>query len=547
LGTAKANESITLTAKIAETVRRVNFNDGQQVEAGDVVVELTSASRRAACRHAGHRARCAAPVRSPTGSGKAGHGVEAHVRHLYCDTRFRAGKVARSARSSPTASSPHRLPACSVCAKVSPGTLVQPGTAITTLDDIHVIKLDFAVAETELAALKPGLARDGALAGVSAAGVRRPRGVARFACRSGHARAHGARADRQPRRPAQAGMLLNVALRTRERERSTVPELALVPIGSKQFVYRIGADATVQRVEVQLGARRAGVAEITGGLAAGERVVVEGTVNLRDGARVTVAGDGRRGGIRAREALTCCCSDLSVKRPVFATVISLLLTVLGLVAFGNLPLRELPDIDTPIVSVNTTYRGADSAVVESRVTKPLEDAVSGIEGIRSIASQSQTGQSSISIEFSLSATIEGAANDVRDAVSRVVGRLPQEADPPQIFKVDTSGDVIIWFNLASSGMNQRELTDYAQRYVVDRLSAVDGVANIVIGGEQRYAMRIAADRTALAARPRRGRHRGALTRENVELPAGALNSTTRDFTVRVLRGYAKPRSSRSSW
>jgi multidrug efflux pump len=234
-------------------------------------------------------------------------------------------------------------------------------------------------------------------------------------------------------------------------------------------------------------------------------------------------------------------SDISVKRPVFATVISLLLTVLGLVAFGNLPLRELPDIDTPIVSVNTTYRGADSAVVESRVTKPLEDAISGIEGIRSIQSQSQTGQSSIAIEFSLSRDIESAANDVRDAVSRVVGRLPQETDAPQVFKVDTSGDVIIWFNLASTAMNQRELTDYAQRYLVDRLSAVDGVANIVIGGEQRYAMRIAANRTALAARGLAVADiEAALTRENVELPAGALNSTTRDFTVRVLRGYSKP-------
>ena len=234
-------------------------------------------------------------------------------------------------------------------------------------------------------------------------------------------------------------------------------------------------------------------------------------------------------------------SDISVKRPVFATVISLMLCVLGLVAFVNLPLRELPDIDTPIVSVQTTYRGADAAVVESRLTKPLEDAVSGIEGIRTIASSSRTGQSQISIEFGLSRDIESAANDVRDAVSRVVGRLPEESDPPQIFKVDSNGDVIIWFNLASSRMNLRELTDYAERYVVDRLSAVDGVANVIIGGEQRYAMRLWVDREALAARGLTlSDVEDALTRENVELPAGAINSTTRDFTVRVMRGYSKP-------
>jgi multidrug efflux pump len=179
-----------------------------------------------------------------------------------------------------------------------------------------------------------------------------------------------------------------------------------------------------------------------------------------------------------------------------------------------------------VVSVSTSYRGADAAVVESRVTKPLEDAISGIEGIRTVTSSSQTGQSQISIEFSLAREIEGAANDVRDAVSRVVGRLPREADPPQVFKVDTSGDPILWLNLASKRLNQQQLTDYAQRFVVDRLSAVDGVASVIIGGEQRYAMRIWVDREALAARGLTvGDLEDALTRENVELPAGSINSS----------------------
>jgi multidrug efflux pump len=239
-------------------------------------------------------------------------------------------------------------------------------------------------------------------------------------------------------------------------------------------------------------------------------------------------------------------SDISVKRPVLATVISLLLTVLGFVALQQLPLRELPDIDTPVVSVQTIYRGADAAVVESRITKPLEDAVSGIEGIKTISSNSQTGQSQVAIEFNITRDLDGAANDVRDAVSRVVGRLPKEADPPQVFKVDSGGDVILWLNLASTKMTSRELTDYAQRYLVDRLSAIDGVANIVIGGEQRYAMRIWLDRTALAARALTVDDvEAALTRENVELPAGAINSTTRDFTVRVLRGYSTPEQFRA--
>jgi len=125
-------------------------------------------------------------------------------------------------------------------------------------------------------------------------------------------------------------------------------------------------------------------------------------------------------------------SDVSVKRPVFATVLSLILLVLGLIAFTRLPLRELPNIDPPIVSIDTTYTGASASVVETRVTQVLEDAVAGIEGVESVQSSSRNGRSSITMEFTLSRDIEGAANDVRDAVARASDRLPEEIDPPQV-------------------------------------------------------------------------------------------------------------------
>lgn len=234
-------------------------------------------------------------------------------------------------------------------------------------------------------------------------------------------------------------------------------------------------------------------------------------------------------------------SDLSIKRPVFAVVMSLLLIVLGVMSFTRLTLRELPAIDPPIVSVSVDYRGASAAVVETRITQVLEDALSGIEGVNTIESRSANGRSNISIEFNLTRDIEAAANDVRDAVSRVVDRLPDEAEQPDIAKVESDSDPIIWLNMSSSTMDTLQLSDYAERYITDRLSSLDGVAQVRIGGRQRYAMRIWLDRDQLAARGLAvGDVENALSRENVEPPAGRIESADRDFTLRVSRNYQKP-------
>jgi len=231
-------------------------------------------------------------------------------------------------------------------------------------------------------------------------------------------------------------------------------------------------------------------------------------------------------------------SDISIKRPVFATVMSLLLVVLGVIAFTRLTLRELPNIDPPIVSVEVTYPGASAAVVETRITQILEDAVAGIEGIETVESRSRNGQAQVTLEFSLSRDIEAAANDVRDAISRVGDRMPDEADPPEIEKVESDAEVILWLNMNSTNMDTLELSDYAERYVVDRLSSIDGVAQVRVGGQQRYSMRVWLDREALAARGLTVNDvENALRRENVELPAGSIESQDRDFTLRVMRGY----------
>jgi multidrug efflux pump len=233
-------------------------------------------------------------------------------------------------------------------------------------------------------------------------------------------------------------------------------------------------------------------------------------------------------------------SDLAVRRPVFAAVAAIVLCVIGAAAFFFLPVRELPDVDPPIVSVSTSYAGASAEVIESRITEPIEQQIAGIQGVERITSSSRDGRSNVSIEFSLDRNIDDAANDVRDRVSRVVGRLPDQAQPPEVSKADSDSQPIMILFLRSTSMNRLELTDYADRYLIDRLATVPGVAQVQIYGEQRYAMRIWLDAAALAARGLTVTDvESALTAQNVELPAGQLESGQKDYTVRVARTYAR--------
>ncbi len=231
-------------------------------------------------------------------------------------------------------------------------------------------------------------------------------------------------------------------------------------------------------------------------------------------------------------------SDLSVKRPVFATVINLILVTFGVVAFLQLPLREYPDIDPPVVSINTNYAGASAAIVETKITQVLEDRISGVEGIKNITSTSRVGSSSITIEFNLDRDIDAATNDVRDRISRALNNLPEQADPPEVFKANDDENVIVWFVLQSTSLSTLELTDYAQRYIVDRFAVVDGVARVRVGGGRTYAMKILLNRSAMAARNVTvGDIESTLRDENVELPAGQVESIDRDFSIRVERSY----------
>jgi len=232
-------------------------------------------------------------------------------------------------------------------------------------------------------------------------------------------------------------------------------------------------------------------------------------------------------------------SDLSVKRPVFASVISLLLIAFGIVAFDRLSLREYPQIDPPVVTIDTGYRGAAASVVETRITQIIEERIAGIEGIRYVESVSSDGNSRITIEFEIDRDIDSAANDVRDRVAGISDDLPPEADPPEIQKQSGDDDVIVWLNLVGKGMTVPELSDYADRYLVDRFSVLNGVARVRVGGGQRYAMRVWLDRNQMAARGLTANDvEAALRSENVELPAGTVEGETRQLTVRVKRTFS---------
>lgn len=232
-------------------------------------------------------------------------------------------------------------------------------------------------------------------------------------------------------------------------------------------------------------------------------------------------------------------SDLSVRRPVFAAVISLILIIVGLMSVRGMTIREYPDIQRPVVSISTRYRGAASDIVERKVTQVIEDQVSGISGVDKISSVSFDEVSRITIEFSLDRDVDSAANDVRDRVSAILSALPDEADPPSVTKQDSAAATTLWIDIASHTRSVMELTDYADRYIVDALSIVEGVAFVRRSGQRRKAMRIWIDPRRLAARGLTVNDvEDVLRRENVQIPSGRLESSAREFTLRTDTGLA---------
>jgi len=227
-------------------------------------------------------------------------------------------------------------------------------------------------------------------------------------------------------------------------------------------------------------------------------------------------------------------SDLCLRRPVLASVMSLLIIAIGLVAASRLPIRELPDIDAATITIQTTYTGAAPQVIDSQITELIEGAIAGVSGISTIDSESRQGRSRVRVDFTEGRNIDEAANDIRGAVGRVSNRLPADADEPRIFKNDSDADPVLRIGIVSARMTPAEITDYAQRFIIDRIATLEGVASVSIFGERSYAMRIALDPKALAARRLAVTDvAAALRANNLELPAGEVISQWRQFQLRA--------------
>lgn len=234
-------------------------------------------------------------------------------------------------------------------------------------------------------------------------------------------------------------------------------------------------------------------------------------------------------------------SHISIQRPVLAIVMSLAIVLFGVISFTQLPVREYPDIDPPIISVVTLYRGASSSVVETEITDQLEEQFATLEGVKTITSSSREGGSVITIEFELNVEVNEAANDVRDRVSRIRGVLPQEIEDPIISKVDANAQAVVWLALSSTSHSTLELSDFSDRVLKEKIQRLPGVGSVIIGGERRYAIRVWLDPLRMAS------HRlttydieSALRNENAEIPGGRVEGERREFAVRTRGELSQP-------
>ena len=234
-------------------------------------------------------------------------------------------------------------------------------------------------------------------------------------------------------------------------------------------------------------------------------------------------------------------SSLSIRRPVLASVMSIAIVIFGILGYTQLGVREYPSVDPAIITVSTSYAGANADVIESQITEPLEASVNSVEGVKTLTSTSREGRSTVTVEFDLGVDLERAANDVRDRVSRAIGQLPVDAEPPQVSKADADSNPIVFLNVSSPQRGLLELTDLATNTFRERLQTIPGVSSVDVWGEKRYAMRLWIDPARLAAyRLTPLDVQNALRAQNVELPSGRIEGDATELTVRTMGRLETP-------
>ena len=231
-------------------------------------------------------------------------------------------------------------------------------------------------------------------------------------------------------------------------------------------------------------------------------------------------------------------TELSIKRPVVATVMSLILVIFGLLTFNEIPTDELPDVQPPIITIQTDYKGASAEIIDTQITQKIEDFVGGTPGLETIDSFSEDESSRITLTFETNLDLDDVANDVRSSVARVVDNLPDGAEQPEIFKQSAGNRTTMWLSFSSDVMSDLELTDYADRYLTDYFSTVSGVGRVRLGGQRELSLRVWLDPLALAARDLTTQEvENALKEENVEFPAGRIESKDIDLTIKLDKAY----------
>jgi len=234
-------------------------------------------------------------------------------------------------------------------------------------------------------------------------------------------------------------------------------------------------------------------------------------------------------------------SSISIQRPVLATVFVIVIVLFGVIGMTYLGVREFPSVDPPVISVSTSYPGANSDVIETQITEPLEQAINAVPGIRSLTSTSRQGNSRITVEFELSVDMETAANDVRDKVAQAQRRLPRDVDPPIVSKADADSSPIMFVTVESETRSLLELSEIAELTLAEQLQTIPGVSGIHIWGQKRYAMRLWLDPAKLAGYGLTPMDvRNTLQRENVELPSGRIEGNTIELTIRTLGLMSTP-------
>ena len=234
-------------------------------------------------------------------------------------------------------------------------------------------------------------------------------------------------------------------------------------------------------------------------------------------------------------------ANISIDRPVLAIVMSIVIMLFGVIGFNFLGVREYPSVDPPIITVSTSYTGASADIIETQITEPLEESINGIEGIRSLTSVSRDGRSTITVEFGLEEDLESAANDVRDRVSRAIGRIPPDADPPRVSKADADSSPIIALRIYSSQRNLLELTEIGENLFKETFQTIDGVSEVRVWGSKKYSIRLWMDPDRLAAYKITPLEVfNAVNSQNVELPSGRIEGSTMELSVRTVGRLSTP-------